>query len=164
METRWPPSWLEAICHWPSTLWGWNTMVIGHMAQWDLETMYETFGFPHARFVGKRWKTSTQLQRDGWRTCRNNLGATFGSKTASTPTSGAVFSTSAYNHTGVVSHVFDDDSIPYHRTKLIIVDNSSSWWSGGTTRAGTTVLYRKKLNNQKDKFITWQQDSLSTRR
>lgn len=77
----------------------------------------------------KDGKHPTQLQGDGWHVA-DNWAATFGGKTTSTPTSGAVFSTSAYNHTGVVSHVFDDDSI------LIIEQNYNSYGNSSSGQAG----------------------------
>ena len=77
----------------------------------------------------KDGKHPTQLQGDGWHVA-DNWAATFGGKTTSTPTSGAVFSTSTYNHTGVVSHVFDDDSI------LIIEQNYNSYGNSSSGQAG----------------------------
>ena len=77
----------------------------------------------------KDGKHPTQLQGDGWHVA-DNWAATFGGKTTSTPTSGAVFSTSTYNHTGVVSHVFEDDSI------LIIEQNYNSYGNSSSGQAG----------------------------
>lgn len=74
----------------------------------------------------KDGKHPTQLRGDGWHVA-DNWAATYGGKTTRTPTSGAVFSTSTYNHTGVVSHVFEDDSI------LIIEQNYTNSGAGSSS-------------------------------
>lgn len=117
----------------------------------------------------KDGKHPTQLRGDGWHVA-DNWAATYGGKTTRTPTSGAVFSTSTYNHTGVVSHVFEDDSI------LIIEQNyanngagSSSGQAGGDYKSWNYRIVSKaaqeaegyKFYNPGDNGFTVNKDAKS---